>query len=336
MPPKRTMTGLAAKLGAQLQQAHEAHKSDPITTSSFSGDCPPGVDDGVAHLTMCKIDQYKPGTPMAGEYYLLVRGTVVSPVKTPDGKKAEGTNISFGPEPICDTPDRKSRQTIEQHWAYCLNLLKLLGVNTEEMDWSNAEATCQQLQEIQPYIRFRSWLGRATPAYPNPRTNYDLVKIGENAVCEWDGEVTEDVADNTATDETGSGTDTNEATSDDAGSDELSQLAESAEGGDADAQNELTNRAKECGMEDEAAKANDWAGVADLIRTAEADGDSGKASAAPAVPSVKEVCKYKANGKLVDVTVEKVHKPKKTCDLLNLTNRKTRYENVPWSALVYE
>jgi hypothetical protein len=115
----------------------------------------------------------------------------------------------------------------------------------------------------------------------------------------------------------------------------LDALGARADAKDLEAEKILLAKAKELGKEEEVGNATNWAEAATILKEAiEAGGSEPEAPAL--VPGKDEVFKYKPEGakKLVEVMVKKVNKPKKTCGLLNLDDRKTTYDDVPWSALI--
>jgi hypothetical protein len=176
MPKKKAEGGLLAKYSDKLRTAFEAHKGDETEFSSF-GDLPPGITNGVAQVVTCKFDQYKSGEGLIGEYYFQAEAIVVSPRKHA-GIRVAGKRTRIGPEPLCNTPQRKSRPTTDDHVQWILNEMRKMGADTEDMEPEDLEDTAQAIQEEQPYISFRTWQGKATDEYPNPRVN-----------SEWNGVV---------------------------------------------------------------------------------------------------------------------------------------------------
>lgn len=168
MPKQVTRSGLLGKLGDKLRRAHEAHKGDETTYSQF-GDLPPGIENGVAQLVDCKFTQIKEGKNNAGEWMFYAAGVVVLP-RSVGGIPIEGLRTQIS-EPLFDTPNR-SRETVAEHLAWIYNQLRLLGVNTSEMQVEDLEATAAGIKEIAPYFRFRTWRGDATKEFPNLRTNH--------------------------------------------------------------------------------------------------------------------------------------------------------------------
>jgi hypothetical protein len=292
MPAKRTMSGLAAKLGDAGRKAWEAHKNDEVNYGQ-GGDLPGGIDNGIAQLVECKFGVYKTGDN-AGEYFFYAAGTVVKP-KEHEGLPIEGLRTQIM-EPMCETPGR-SRETIEDHVAWVVNEMKKLGVATEDVAYDDLESTAAALKESAPYFMFRTWQGEATEQYPNPRVNHTWRKALPDYTPEDDGSA---VTDNTAkapsspakapaaakaapkpssapkaspaakpasdkeVSEPGTGI-----------GDELDALADKADEGDADAQAELTRRAVAAGIEEKAVEeAESFNAVAQMMRDAGAGGES--------------------------------------------------------------
>jgi hypothetical protein len=158
-----------ASLGSKLKAAHEKHANDE-TKFDTNGNLPAGIENGIAKLIVCKFDVYKDGNNK-GKPYFRAEGIVVAP-KELNNIPIEGlrTNIM---EPLCDTKNMSNEvKTLDEHLAIIYNHLRLLGVNTADVDPDELETVVQELQESQPYFRFRTWKGEATKLYPNPRVNH--------------------------------------------------------------------------------------------------------------------------------------------------------------------
>lgn len=197
MPPQsgKVTPNIMGKLSGKIRKSHEAHKHDEIKLSNF-GDLPAGIENGIAYLQEAKIGVYKDGD-MKDEPYFMAVGIVVSPTHAPDGTKIEGRRTQLGPEPLCDTPSR-GRKTFDDHYAWVLNELRKLGVDSETMDPDNIQEELKALSESQPTFSFRTWKGKkqTTGQYANqePRTQHQwngLTELGEegssdNGVVEGD------------------------------------------------------------------------------------------------------------------------------------------------------
>ena len=166
---------------ADLKKAHSGHKGDK-TEYSGGGDLPP-IEHGIAKLINIKVDVYKDGK-LKGKPFFSATGIVLSPATTKykdmdvpvAGKR---TRIQ---EPICDTPERSSRKTLADHWAWVLNELRKLGMDTSKYDDPDEliEASNRFLIEAETQFNFRTWRGEPSKQYPNPMTNHD-----------WGGAVTD-------------------------------------------------------------------------------------------------------------------------------------------------
>jgi hypothetical protein len=174
---------LLSKLGNRLAQAFEAHKTDE--TEYGQVELPPGIE--------CGFGTYKNGD-MAGELFFRASGVVLKPkvFTDPQGRKhrTEGQHPSIGPEPLCDTPKRATRKTLDDHIGWILNELRKMGVNTAQLEWNQLEQVCAALVDpANPtYVKFRTWRGEATPEFPNPRTNVIFVGPADPSEIEDDGE----------------------------------------------------------------------------------------------------------------------------------------------------
>lgn len=171
---------------------HEQMKTDESTLGG-GGEAPAGIDNGVARLTECKVDIYKSGE-FKGKWYFLASGVVVLP-KEHDGLPCEGLRTQIGPEPLCDTPKRtgeKARKTAKDHYEWLLKALRTLGVNTKGLSFVQVEAAIAAVKKQKPYFMFRTWKGKPTKEFPNPRVNHSW----ESALPNFDpSKVSSDQAD---------------------------------------------------------------------------------------------------------------------------------------------
>jgi hypothetical protein len=333
MPKTVSQSGLQSRLGAEGAKALERHRNDEINYGA-GGDLPAGIEGGVADLVECKFDTYKKGEN-TGEYYFYAAAVVRSPSEF-NGMIIEGQRTSIM-EPICATPKR-GRATVEDHLAWVINELHKLGVvfNETRPVVDQLEEVATALKQAAPSIRFRTWLGSATPAFPNPRVNHEWRGLATGpAVANDDG--AGGVIDNSGdggSDDTG---DQNDSPVEDDG---LDTLLEAANAADADAQNAITDRAKAAGAFDEVDSAPDWDTAVQIIREAEANGNgSTEAEApeadAPQVPQKGEVYSYKPPKmrKPLDCEVTAVFEAKRLVNLKNLADGKTIYKSVPFAEL---
>lgn len=240
MPKQVKKSGLTAKYGDDIRKAHEAHKDDELRLGA-GGDLPAGIENGIAQLVDCKFDVYKDGNN-AGEYYFYAAGVVKEPKKV-GAVPVEGLRTSVM-EAVCETTTRAGEvRSVEYHIDRIYNELRKLGVDTAELDPADLESVAAALKEAQPHFRFRTWQGKPTPQYPDPRVNHDWRGVVEN--YEEDGEGTED------------------AVEDATGDDDAETLAARADAGDHEAQLALTKQAQQAGVDPDAY--DTWAAVAEAI-----------------------------------------------------------------------
>lgn len=316
---------LADKLGPKAAKAYESHKNDEINYGG-GADLPDGIEGGVAQLVECKFDEYKDGA-MKGKLYFLAAGIVVQPV-THNGIHIQGLRTQIGPEPLCETPTR-GRKTLDEHIEWVQNELKKLGADLSETTLDDLDSVVEALKEEQPYFRFRTWKGKATKQYPDPRVNHQW-----RGACEYDGEA---AADDVVEDEEAAEEPEDEAVAEEeAGEEDLTALAEAADNGDDEAQAKLEKLAEAQGID--ATEIATWAEVAAMLE----DGSEGGSDAEPeeegeaqAPPEKGEVWYYKPPKarKLVECEVTAVFASKEVVNLKNLDDGKTIYKSVPWSAL---
>lgn len=187
-------TSLLQKLGNRLVKAAERSRNEEVDYGMM-GECPAGVENGIARLTGCGFSPIGKGKKNEGEMMFFARGTVVSP-KELDGAPIEGLVTSIM-EPFFDTPGR-ARESFEDHVAWVQNELKKLGATPYDLGGEQLEETCQMLVEAQPFFRFRTWKGKKQTTGPykdmEPRTNHvwQGIKGLESYVPEDSGEEVED------------------------------------------------------------------------------------------------------------------------------------------------
>lgn len=202
----------------RVTEAHETHKSDE-TRIGAGGSLPAGIEHGVARLVDVRIGTYGKGNN-EGEPFFMAAGTILDPESVtvteidPVTKKAKkpriihvrGLRTQIGPEPICDTTNADGKEVpLADHWDRVLNHLRLLGIDTKTTEPTDIVAETEDgkygagpvleaLMEAGPTFRFRTWQGKPTPQYPNPRINEEW-----RGVCEYEGDATaEDVQDDSA------------------------------------------------------------------------------------------------------------------------------------------
>jgi hypothetical protein len=181
MPAVRGQSPLMAKLGPKAKAAFDAHKGDAVEMSDFS-ELPPGIEGGVAQLVKCAFQEIKTGDN-AGKIGWFAQGVVVEPKEAttyvldekgnqrPSGvMRVDGLRTRIS-ENVFETPG-KARETLEEHVAHVQNEMKKLlpDADPEMFALENIEATAALLEQGQPYFRFRTYAGKPTPQYPNPRT----------------------------------------------------------------------------------------------------------------------------------------------------------------------
>lgn len=368
--PMQSTQSFAKKMGAKLTKAHEAHKADD-TRFGQGGDLPGGVD-GIALLTECKLGQFNAGKHK-GEYFFYAAGVVVEPVDFVDKKgnkwHTEGRRTSIM-EALCDTPEKtgeKSRKTFDDHYDWVLNELRKLGQDTKDLGADDFEPALAILKEAGIYFRFSTREGKPTEQYPDPMIFH-----------EWQG-----ATEYTQEGEAGGGTqDNTEAVSEPPApaptkktpakapepakappkppkgkeaptpapepEDELTALADRADAQDADAANDIAERALAAGIEQSSIEnASSYAEVADMIRATEATDEeaayAGTESTGEWEPEKDDTYKYAPikkgpggkvmKGALTEVQVLAVDKAKKTVKLKNLADGKTTYVDVSWDSL---
>lgn len=342
---------LAQKYGDRLNKAVEAHKDDEIKLPG-GGRLPAGIENGIAQLVDIRIGLYENGA-LKGQPFWMASGIVVEP-KEHEGLPVAGARTSIM-EPLCDTPQRQSRPTFEDHVGWVMNEMRKLGAETTEMGGEDLEAVGEALKEAAPFFSFRTWKSEATPQYPNPQTQETWVRA-----CEYEGGADADdgvveQAPPKATAPAPAKTATKAAPAtpkaavkptpapepEPEAEADLDALAEAADGGDVDAQTTINELAKAQGIDSDAY--GTWAEVVELLA---AGGDGGEGNDGEATdgaaepPKVGDVYYYKPKDKTgkpaaksVEAEVTHLFEPKETCNLRNLSD-KTLYRGVPWGELL--
>lgn len=257
--PKNTASssakGVLAKLGAKGAKAIAAHKTDETDFGS-GGDLPAGIEGGVAQLVDLKFDLYKKGDNI-GQPFFYAAGIVVSPA-TFNGERIEGRRTSIGPIPLCDTPKAAKKKLLADHMADVLNELRKLGLDTSDLDDDPdaLETAALALKEEGPHFKFRTWIGKATKEYPNPRVTHEW-----KGATEFDPDA-----------QPGGGDEVEEAEGEVEESDDpLVALAAQANANDKAAQKELVKQAKAAGLDQKTIdNAEDWDAVVAMIQEASA------------------------------------------------------------------
>jgi hypothetical protein len=186
MVKKAKSGGLLSSLGATLAKAHEAHKTDE-TVLPRGGSIPAGIDNGVAQLVDCYFKEYEKGDDK-GKLFFYAAGIVKAPSHV-NGVPIIGLRTSII-EPLCETPN-KTRKTIEDHWAWILNELRKLGLDTSEIDFDSVEDAVAALKESGPHFRFRTWQAeKRKPGDPQYNPQYDGPDAPPPRIFEtWAGQV---------------------------------------------------------------------------------------------------------------------------------------------------
>jgi len=371
MARQSKQSAFLAKLGAKGIKAHEEHKSSEVEFDTF-GDLPPGINGGVAQLKECKLDTYSKGD-MAGEYYFLARGVVVSPVEH-EGLHVQGLSTMIM-EPICETPGR-SRESVSDHLKQVYNELKKLGLEIPD-DIENLEPALEALKEVQPYFTFRTWQGAATEEFPNPRVNHSWSgAINYNGETESSQGVNDTLGDIEDDDEQEEEEEEEEEEKEEQVRSEskkptkkratrkkkepepefdefndLYSIAEKAEDQDEEAQEKLENLAKEAGIpQTEIDDADTWKDLVDMIQlsmqteseSTEDDNDDSENEEEEFEPQVEDVYNFRPPNskgvfskrtKPIEVEVIKVNKRKRTCDVRDLSDLSNVFKGLPWSRL---
>lgn len=318
------------KVGSKVTTTHEEHKTDEADYGS-AGELPEGIEGGIARLVDCKFDTYKSGNN-EGEYFFYAAAIVQSP-KEHNGIRIEGLRTSIM-EPLCETPGRR-RESLEDHYLWVLNELKKLGLDMEDVSTEELETIVGVLKEEGPYIRFRTWKGKPTKEFPDPRVNHEW-----KGVCEWDEEEEEDeaVVDETEEEEE----EEDEVADEEEGEIDYDELATMADEGDEGAATAITEAADDQGIDPN--EYETWKDVVAEFNTedeeeeeAEEEEEDDDEEDEIEAPEKEDVYLYKPPKarKPVECEVTAVFAGKRTCNLKNTNDGKV-YKGVAWDKLIQD
>jgi len=359
----QTTGSLAARLGARMAQAHAAHQNDDIKTDDA---LPPGIDRGIAVLTTIKFGTFQSGDNKGADFFYL-SGSVVSPksITDPTTKaviKVEGTPVvpsMIGktgariPVPLCDTKGFDGKPiSFDDNWAKFLDYIRVLGVDTKSLAPELVESTVAALQQMADqgkiHFQFRTWQGKATEQFPNPKVN---VVMGRK--IDFDPSQVEDhVDDQTAVPSAlPSGpaqplaqppvqTTTAALTS----PEDLDALAAKAEGGGEDAgpaANFLQDLASKLGVSQEVInKAATWVEVVSHIKAKQGPVETEEvekevASEDPFRPTVGSAYSWidAKVGQKIKVICEEITEADKTVKIVDASDPKRKIKGVSWTKL---
>lgn len=332
MAVQQGKSSFTQQMQGQLATFHEQMKGDDSLLGG-GGDVPPNIENGVAQLSDIKVDIYKSGE-FKGKWYFYAAGVCHLP-KEVDGLPCEGLRTTIGPEPLCDTPKRtgeKARKTAKDHYEWMLKALRTLGVNTKNIQFGQIESVLAALKKSKPFFMFRTWRGKPTKEFPNPRTNHTWVcplpafdpnaSVGEEGVVDnsdgvSDGEERHEepqqapptkpagkpagksVTKPAAPAKKQAALPPPEPEPSDLAEQDVETLVTSANEGDADAQQELERRAMELGWSSEAfAAATSWEESGQMATEAPPEEGGGEDTPAASeeeeawMPEVDTVFKY--------------------------------------------
>lgn len=341
---KSDIASKLAKISGEVSKTLAEHKNDVVQFTGM-GDCPAGVEGGVAQLVDCKIDQVKEGKTNAGELYFYAAGVVIRPVEY-KGQIVEGTRVSLM-EMLCETPSRK-RKTVREHTKFVMDTLKGLGVAPGAFVENNPScllAICQAVKAAKPVFKFRSWAMPKQTSGPfkdkEPMTNYEF--LGKMEHLHKDVDPATGVEDDSAQADdiaTGSGGTEGEAAFNEF--EDLDSLLAQTEDTDesvSDAAIEkLTELALAAGISQKVLDDpdNGWPDVVEMIKNAGNDGEGVAEEPAKPVRKKGDVVKHKVKNvrtkKMVDVecSIEDIKNGKAT--LKSLVD-KTIYKDVDLDVL---
>jgi hypothetical protein len=371
--PLQSGKSLLAKYGQKVDGYVKSHAGDDVKLGNFA-ELPPGITNGVAQLVEAKFDIVKPGKTNAGEVFLLMTGIMLQPDVTEDGSPVKGlrtSKIEMCCDTTVQTGKNAGKVVSqEEHIANVLNYFKLFGVSKETLaeGVSILEPVAAQLKQMKPYFKltttprkddkgvvtgvWENWLGTAGLEGWTPPAAGSGVDEGTPETQPGGNAQPPDA--------------TNEASPAADGGEDLDNLASLADSNppDAGAQNQLMELGASLGTTQEEFDAcQSWVAFVEVIRQKQAEASTPQESAAPA-PKAAAAAKPSANGvpkkgsmygfkvldsktkkPMIDLKTKKERAPvecevqsvdatKRIVSLLNYTDKKTVYKDVPWAQLI--
>lgn len=316
MPQQQSnQNAILAKLkGKGASKAFDKVKGNEKVLPKGGNFIPPGIEQGVAQLIVCRLDERGEGENK-GKPYLNIQAIIVE-VKdvAPELQVAVKKRI-FNGEDLFDTPKASKTKTQEQHIDVALNKLRLLGLDTDGLNFDDIVESLEALEQEKPYFAFRTWQGNPWKGKPG-KVNVTW----SDKIEDYTGPDTSDsgVEDNTSAD-----------TSSDDSNDTVDwvELAKKADKGNQAAKDQFEAAYEGYSVtKDEFDEVENYAALAEMF-TERGNGDS-----EPWIPAVDEVYKIKLKGakKAVDVRVTAVSTKKGTVDVIGVADKKA-YKALPFN-----
>lgn len=159
--PAQTAKSPLAGVATEARKAHTEIKDNKAAMGDNQR-LPAGISNGVAQLQSAKFDVYKEGKHVGKPYFMAV-GIVKEP-KLHNGIKLEGRRTTFGPEPICPTPEKlgdNARRTVKDHLDHVYKFLRAFEIDTSDPAFfDHLEPTVNSLAEAAPHFEFETRKGR--------------------------------------------------------------------------------------------------------------------------------------------------------------------------------
>lgn len=151
------------------RQAFEQNKTKPVVEDS-GGNLPPGIEGGIAEVRSMSFDGVFKDGVNKGKPFFRAMAVVLEPEEH-NGRRVKGKQTSVM-EPLCDTETRAGKKTsYAEHMAVVMNYVKMCGLDCSKLSPETIMPAIEAVVATRPLIEFRTWIGNATPEFPNPRTN---------------------------------------------------------------------------------------------------------------------------------------------------------------------
>jgi hypothetical protein len=186
MPGQTARSSIFGKFAPRINKGITDHREDELDLGGFGP--PPGINGGTAQVTGCKFGTIAQGKQNAGAPYFMLEAVIIDPVEhtfaDPPGSRpktvtTEGVQIRQMIN-ITDSPKATKYRTVEDKVGQVLNELRKLGVDTTSLGNDHELlAAATMITESRPLVRFRTWKGKATEDYPDPRVNVSFEGLAE-------------------------------------------------------------------------------------------------------------------------------------------------------------
>jgi hypothetical protein len=183
---RKSKNAAIAFLEKNAGDAYESNRDTPAEVRG--GGLPPGIENGIGQLTKFNFGQHSEGK-RKGKYFLSLTISCKEPAEFRGLTASKSTSFIEG-EYVRD--GKKHKITIADRVATAMNDVKLVGGDLTSTNYSDWEDILKGLVQDESHVRFRTWKAKPTKAYPNPSTNLQFIGPASGYVDEDVDDVEED------------------------------------------------------------------------------------------------------------------------------------------------